>query len=275
MPFRFSRLHLLATLTGLAFAVSAPTSARAEHDAPLHEGGEHPLDEPLAWAFDGLKHIDKDIRDYSCTFVKRERVQGELLDREYIFTKVRHEPFSVYMYFLKPGTKKGNEVVYVEGENKGKMRAIAGSGIRRRFGVVSLVPDGPIAMEDNRYPITMTGFRVLVERLIELGEQDRKYGETEVQYYKNAKINGRTVTCIEVKHPKPRKEFRYHLARIFVDDEMQVPIRLEAYSWPTTDDGKPVLVEEYTYLNVKLNNGYTDEDFSYKNENYHFVSAAE
>jgi hypothetical protein len=275
MCFRFSRLRLLAVLTGLAWAVSAPTAARADNDAPLHEGGAHPLDEPLAWAYDGLKHVDSDIKDYSCTLVKRERVQGELLDREYIFTKVRHEPFSVYMYFLKPSAKKGNEVVYVEGENDGKMWAIAGTGFRRRIGVVSLVPDGPIAMEDNRYPITMTGFRVLVERLIELGEQDQKYGETEVQYYKNAKINGRTVTCIEVKHPKPRKEFRYHLARIFVDDEMQVPIRLEAYSWPTTEGGKPVLVEEYTYLNVKLNNGYTDEDFNYKNENYHFVSAAE
>lgn len=275
MSCRFSRLRFLAMSAGFACALAAATAAGADNDAPLHEGGPHPLDKPLAWAYDGLKHIDNDIQDYSCTLVKRERVQGVLLDREYIFTKVRHEPFSVYMYFLKPSTKKGNEVVYVEGANEDKMRAIAGSGLRRRFGVVSLVTDGPIAMEDNRYPITMTGFRVLVERLIELGEQDRKYGETEVKYYKNAKINGRVVTCIEVKHPKPRKEFRYHLARIFVDDEMQIPIRLEAYSWPTSDGGKPVLVEEYTYLNVKLNNGYTDEDFDYQNENYHFVSAAE
>ena len=36
------------------------------------------------------------------------------------------------------------------------------------------------------------------------------------------------------------------------------------------EGGKPVLSEEYTYLNVKLNNGFTDADFDVRNPNYQF-----
>ena len=33
---------------------------------------------------------------------------------------------------------------------------------------------------------------------------------------------------------------------------------------------KPELIEEYTYLNLKINNGFTDADFDTKNPNYSF-----
>ena len=33
---------------------------------------------------------------------------------------------------------------------------------------------------------------------------------------------------------------------------------------------EPELMEEYTYLNLKLNNGFTDADFDIKNPNYRF-----
>ena len=273
MTFQNISWRNLAILAGIVICLIANrSSVLAQGDAPSAEPGVHPLDKPLQWARDGLQRIDKSTKDYSCTLIKRERIKGELSSHEFIFTKVRHEPFSVYMYFLKPNAKKGNECIYVEGENEGKLWAIAGSGFKRRLGVVSLGVDSASAMEGNRYPVTMTGFRVLVERLIEMGETDKQYGECEVKYLKNAKINGRVCTCIQVTHPKRRKQFAYHIARIFLDDELQIPIRLEAYEWPSEKGGKPLLVEEYTYVNVKLNNGYDDLDFDIRNEKYHFIS---
>ena len=71
-------------------------------------------------------------------------------------------------------------------------------------------------------------------------------------------------------HPTPRKQFRFHLARVFIDDELQVPIRYEAYDWPKEQGGKPLLIEEYTYLKLDVNKGYTDEDFDEDNPNYKF-----
>ena len=68
----------------------------------------------------------------------------------------------------------------------------------------------------------------------------------------------------------PRRNFLFHLARIFVDDELNLPIRYESYDWPEKPGGPPELIEEYTYLNLKLNNGFTDADFDIRNPNYQF-----
>jgi hypothetical protein len=203
--------------------------------------------------------------------VKREQVNGKIGEEEYMFAKIRHRPLSVYMYFLKPQSLQGQEVIWIEGQNDGKMWA-HGTGIQKVFGTVSLNPTGPIAMKGNRYPITEIGILNLVERLVEIGEQDAQYGECEVKFIPGAKINDRVCTCIQVVHPVPRRNFRFYLARIFVDDELNVPIRFESYDWPDSQGGQPKLIEQYTYLNLKLNNGFTDADFDYRNPQYQFPS---
>jgi len=52
---------------------------------------------------------------------------------------------------------------------------------------------------------------------------------------------------------------------------MKIPLRYAAYFWPATPGSEelPVL-EEYTYLNVKLNVGLADADFNPNNPNYNF-----
>ena len=231
---------------------------------------EHPLMPVLRWGQKSLKTVEK-IQDYSTTMVKRERIDGKIGDPEYMFLKVRHKPLSVYMYFLKPDHLKGQEVLWIQGQNNGKMWGHA-QGIRKVFGTVPLDPTGPIAMKGNRYPITEIGLLNLVRRLIEEGEKDTQYGECEVKYFQGAKINGRSCTCIQVVHPVPRRNFQFHLARIFVDDEYSLPIRFEAYDWPTQQGGQPELIEEYTYVNIKMNNGLTDADFDLRNPAYGFKS---
>ena len=170
---------------------------------------------------------------------KRERIGGKLLDYEYMFVKLRQKPFSVYMYFLGPADVKGQEVIYVEGQNNGNMWA-HGVGIKNTmFGTVSLKPDGPVAMQNQRYPLTELGILNMTRRLVEVGEDNKHYGECEVKFYEGAKINGRVCTCIEVVHPVPRRNFVFHLARIFVDKELNLPIRYESYDWPKEPGGPP------------------------------------
>ena len=143
-------------------------------------------------------------------------------------------------------------------------------GLERTIGTLSLKPDGPVAMRNQRYPITELGILNMTERLVEVGEDNKRFGECEVKYYEGAKINGRVCTMIEVIHPVPRRNFVFHLARIFVDKELNLPIRYESFDWPREPGGPPELMEEYTYLNLKLNNGYTDADFDIRNANYKF-----
>lgn len=253
--------------------VTAPATGAAKavegHDTLLPLPGEHPMLPALRWAKTGIEDL-RSVNDYSATLVKRERIDGVLGEHQYMFCKVRHKPFSVYLCFLSPTSVKGQEVIYVDGVNEGKMKAHT-VGLRDSIvGTVSLDPRGRIAMQGQRYPITETGVLTLTERLVEIGQHDSQFGECVYKAYRGAKVNGRSCTCLQFTHPVPRKEFRFHLARIFVDEELNLPIRYESYEWPREKGGKPPLTEEYTYLDMKLNNGFTDMDFDTKNPNYKF-----
>ncbi len=216
---------------------SAQAATLAAPKLGVGAANEHPLMPTLRWAYAGMSNIEK-IQDYSATVAKRERIGGKVLDYEYMFVKLRHQPYSVYMYFVGPPEVKGREVLYVQGQNDGLMWAHEAPGLKNTmFGTVRIRPDGPVAMRNQRYPLTELGILNLTRRLVEVGEKDVKYGECEVKYIEGAKINGRECTCIEVVHPEPRRNFLFHLARIFVDKELNLPIRYESYDWPKEKGG--------------------------------------
>jgi hypothetical protein len=241
--------------------------------------GAHALDPALDMAREGLVRIRHDIRDYTCTIAKRERVGDVLMDYEYMFAKIRNGkevdgrevvPFSVYLYFLKPVEIKGREVIYVAGQNEGKLCAHEGGTKGKFLPTVWLLPNGPFAMRGQRYPITDLGIENMVVKLIEKGETLKTFPNLEVKFYQNAKVNGRVCTCIQLMHPERAPEQDFNVARIYIDDELKLPIRYEAYDWPKTAGGSPELLEEYTYIDLKLNVGLTDADFDVKNSNYAF-----
>jgi hypothetical protein len=239
----------------------------------------HPLDPALRLAYEGQERIRLHINDYTAVIAKRERLDGVLPpEPEFMFAKIRNRkldasgrivtPFSVYMRFLAPEEKKDREAIYVEGANNGKIVA-HGTGVQGLF-TVSLDPRGKLAMAGNRYPITDLGMDHMIAELIKKGERDRQRGEIEVQFFKNAKIDDRTCTCLTVTHPEKRDYFDFNVAQIFIDDELNVPIRYAAYQWPTKPGDGPQLDEEYTYLDMKLNVGLTDADFDPRNPDYDF-----
>ncbi len=239
----------------------------------------HPLDPALQIAYGSLKHVRDHIVDYSAIMIKQERIDGVLTDPEYMGVKVRNRkiengvvrtPFSVYIAFLKPATVKGREVIYVENANDGNVVAHEG-GMKGRFlPTVNLDPNGMLAMRGQRYPITEMGIENLVVKLIEKGERDRKRDECEVQFLQGAKVEGRSCTVLTVRHPVERPYFDFHEAQIFIDDELKVPVRYAAYTWPRSPGGEKELLEEYTYIHLKLNVGLTDADFDRKNPKYKF-----
>ncbi|MBN1909159.1 MAG: DUF1571 domain-containing protein [Pirellulales bacterium] len=252
-----------ATPTPLPTPKSSPVSSERRPN-------EHPLMPALRWANQGLIEMDRDLQDYSATLLKRERIDGKLGEQQWMYIKVRHKPYSVYMYFAGPASVQGQEVIYVEGANDGKMWAHP-NGLRHKIvGTVSLKPTSALAMKDQRYPITELGVRNLVRRLIEVGNNDSKYGECEVKFRDDLKIKDRACTCIQVVHPVPRRNFLFHIARIYVDKELNVPIRYASFDWPKETGGEPELIEEYTYLDLKKNVGFTDADFDIRNPNYRF-----
>jgi hypothetical protein len=228
--------------------------------------GEHPLMPALRVATKALSHIDSNIQGYTATMVKQERIGGVLGEQEAAFIKVRHQPFGVYMFFLKPN--QGQECLYIDAPDgsKGMLQA-RGAGFKRRLGVFELDPEGSLAMKGQKYPIMKLGVRKLTTELIDVATADSKFGECEV-HTSQCTMQDRPVTMIEVVHPVPRASFRFHKAQVFIDNELQIPVRYAAYLWPAAPGGEPVLEEAYTYLNVKVDNNLTDLDFDRNNPNY-------
>jgi hypothetical protein len=224
--------------------------------------GEHPLKPVLRTLKSCQEEIDRNVHDYSCTLKKRERVEGELGDYQFIFMKVMHQPFSVYMSFIKPYA--GREVVYVDGQNNGKMLVLE-AGFTRMLGKIPLDPNGTKAMSGQRHPITDVGMRNLTNKLTKMWESELQFAECNVTAVPGKKVEGRPATLVQVVHPTARQNFKFHIARLFLDEELKVPVHFDAFLWPTQDGGQPQLEESYTYSNLKVNNGFTARDFDPNN----------
>lgn len=246
-----------------AVAAATPTAPPPAALDFAQQPGEHPLGPVIRVCRASLDELAKNIHDYSCTFIKQERIDGELGEPQHIFMKVRHQPFSVYMSFLKPHT--GREVLWVAGQNNGEMVVMEAGFRRKLLGKMNLDPQGSVAMNGQKYPITRVGIQNLTAQLLKQFEADSRYGECEVSHKTDVKLGGRTTTMVQITHPIARQNFRAHVARLFFDNELRIPIHYDAYTWPQQTGGQPPLEERFTYANLKINNGFTARDFDAHN----------
>jgi len=254
---------------------ASPSTAEAPRVANIVQAPpveEHPLIPVIRWAERERPKIAA-IRDYTALMDKQENIGGDVQEAQVMEIKVRHEPFSVYIKFGYPPHLVGQQAIFVKGKNDNKLIA-HGVGVQRVAGTQKLDPNGFFAMKGNKYPITEMGILNLVDKLLEVGYKDSKFGECEVTYHENVKFGtgdtARECTVIQVRHPVPRPHFMFYVARIFVDKELNLPIRYESYDWPRRAGETPKLIEAYTYRKLNINVGLTDADFDHTNPVYAF-----
>lgn len=240
----------------------------------------HPLDQAVEIARTSLAQMQAKVVDYTAILAKRESINGSLGSPSYMNVKFRSgrqlangtsTPFSIYMKFLRPKGSAGREVIWVEGQNKNNLLVHEPKGMpligNRTF---SLDPTGFMAMKGQRYPIYKAGVENLIINLIEKAERDRAAGPCVCNYREGANINKRPCSCIELVHPDRQAPYEFHKALVYIDNELNIPVRYEAYDWPAYAGGETPLIEEYTYYNIKVNVGLTDLDFDTKNPAYKF-----
>jgi len=229
--------------------------------------GEHPIEPIIRWAESRIGEL-RAVEDYDCTFTKREIVDDELQNRETIYMRVRHEPFSVYLNFLAPSSYRGKEVLFVENQNQGRLKAHL-TGIKRFVGSRSLSPTSSLAMRGNRYPITEIGILNLTERMIEAGKAERALPNCVVNLG-TSKVGNQPCVQIEVLHPVREPQQRFQRALIYIDEQYNLPIRYVAYGWQTDTAASPEPYEEYTYTDLHFNCGLNDRHFHAGNPEYKF-----
>ncbi len=219
------------------------------------------MDEPIRLLTEAQKSF-ANVSDYTCTIVKKERINGELTPDHVIDMSVRNEPFSVYLHWLGPREKNGQEACYVAGRNDGKMR-VRSPGLLGAVGFVSIDPTDPRALKTSRHAITEAGIGNLLQRFADRWQVERKLNVTQVKVGEYD-YNKRRCVRVETIHPtNPDNQFLCYRTVLYFDKESRLPIRVEGYDWPAADgDTKGPLVELVNYTNLRLNVGLPDDTFN-------------
>lgn len=258
-------------------AMAVPKQSAMPMDSP----GKAALRRGLDMARQSLEISRSEVNDYTAILVKRERIGEVTGEHEYMQIKVRNrkvsggqliQPFSVYISFLKPSSVKGREVIYVENRNDGKLIAHEGGFKGRFLPTVSLPVDGMLAMRGQRYPMTEIGIENMIIKLIERGEKALMHEDVTCEFRKGAKLKDRVCTVLEVTQPTQRPDAEFYQAQVFMDDQLNMPIRYVAYDWPSRSGAPGDVIEEYNYLNLQVNVGLTDADFDPYSKAYNFYS---
>jgi hypothetical protein len=220
------------------------------------------MEEPLRLIAEARRSF-QGVKDYTCVFVKREQIKGQLQPENQMAMKVRNQPFSVHLRWLSPKAQVGQEACFVAGRNNGMMR-VRSPGLLGAIGWVSMDPKDPRAQEASRRSITEAGIGNLIERLAQRWEHERKVGLTQVRIGEY-EFSKRRCTRVETTHPdNSGGQYQTYRTVVYFDKETNLPVRIEAYDWPTpkgNPDGE--LLESYSYVNLRFNIGLGDEAFNY------------
>ena len=210
--------------------------------------------DPIQLLESALEAYERWVRDYTCTFRKQERI-GETLRAEQVMTvSMREKPFSVMMAMKTPG--KADRVIFVEGQNDGKLVARPSGKIARLFArSVKLPIDGPRAAAFSRRRIDQFGFRKALELALQYHRLARERGHaTEVVFEGESTVNERPAVKIVRKLPDDAT-YPDQALEIYLDKELLLPLLL------ICRDGAGRLLGRYAYSDLRLNVGLTDRDF--------------
>ncbi len=195
------------------------------------------------------------FQDYTCTFVKQERIGGRVGDQQTIAVQFTDKPFRVGMAWTE-NPPIGDRVLYVEGRYDNHMLVRPAAKLARMFvPTAKRLPDSPEVLKSTLRPVNLFGFRRSIESLIEVYEQARTRGELREEFGGYAEVGGRPVIVLNRYLPNAH-DYPAHLTKIYIDTEYLLPIMVEGYGW--NDDE---FLCRYVYRDMKFNVGLTGGDF--------------
>ncbi len=240
-------------------------------DTPVSEDSFEKLlrDDPFAGLVESRDRLIRDARDYTCTFVKQERIDGAITEEQEANIKFRAEPFSVVMDFTR-NAGLANRVVYVKGKWRDEsadegLRELAvcqpGKGLSMFVKSIKQPIHGLLARKTSRRAIDEFGFRRALDLLIEYSQKAKDAGELELTFVGKTRFDGRDVWLVRrtLPYTGPGGAYPDRVANIYVDCERLVPVAVYTYS--DSAESPDQLLGKYEYRNVRFNVGLTDADF--------------
>jgi hypothetical protein len=259
--------------------IHSRTTLKGEHlkrnqsqpSGPETAGAETVTEEPVARALRTIKNClaqFETVTDYTCKFYKREQIHGRMTPLHVMEMKARTQPKSIYFKFEEP--YKGREAIYVEGRNAGKILAHDVGFTKFLAGTLEIEPTSARAMAENRHPITDAGIGALIQTVSQRWAAELSTEESILLFDENMTIGPRRCLMVESIHPHRHDHFLFYKVRLFIDSELNLPIRFEGYDWPKEKGAPAELLEEYSYIDLRLNVGLGELDFDTANRAYSF-----
>lgn len=219
--------------------------------------------DPLGFLRFCLRSVERGVRDYRCTFMKKERLPRGMTEEQVIAVWYRDDPFSVRMEWLE-NAGRASVVTFVEGRwrSGGQQQAnVIPSGIFGFLAPGGVKRDihGKDMRESSRRTIDQFGFRNSLKLIIKCCELAESDPYCSLEYQGRAVRTGRECFRFERRLPyrEPGGAWPDHLLRFYIDVERLVPVAVFAYSDATGDR----LLGSYISKDVELNVGLGDSDF--------------
>lgn len=265
------------TVTGTAPVEAGPSSPPAESEpfrlqafleSKLAESPQLALAAFRQWVEERLPAIEA-IPTYTADFYKQERLEGDLGPLMHMAIKAGHGPFRVYVRHLEPDRLNGQEAIYIDGKNNGRLIG-HGVGLKKILGTLKLKPDSSLAMEGNKYPITHIGILHMARKTCERIDTELGVGSPEVHIRFGQLVDGRSCTAVELRRSSAVADDDFAFDRRYFDDEYLVPTRYEQYGWSEEPGAEAPLLEFYEYRNLRLGAELPANAFDTKNPDYKF-----
>lgn len=223
--------------------------------------------DPMALARLARERCERELRDYTCLFLKQERISGKLGDLEEIEVRYRDNPLSVYMIWKRNASAAARvlfqDTAQFVNDRGEKLARVEPAGVLIRLIVADILMPihGERARQTSRRSIDEFGFEstlALLERYNQLGAER---GVLDYRYQGEGEIDGRP-TFVFVRHlPYGGPDGLYPDAKmvLHLDQEWLLPTAVYSYA---DHEGK-VLLGSYVHKQVRLNPGLGADAFAF------------
>ncbi len=251
----FRESRYISVMGGKAFGKNAPdvvseieTLAKSNHIALLEKC---------------LKNYEASYRDFTCTFIKQERIRGTLKAEQHINVKHLTTPFSVSLQWTRSAPTFSDAVLYVEGKYDNQFLA-------RLTGLIGLIvpsrlekPESDLAMKNTLRSVNQFGFGRSLKSLIDVYKQADKAGDLKTSFGGYAQVGGNAEKKIPgrkclvlIRHLPAKDDYPAYKTVTYIDVDYLVPLCIEGFDW----DNK--LLCRYLYRDLKFNVALTPDDFT-------------
>ena len=217
-------------------------------------------------ASDRIEAVD----GYTATMYRQERIGGTLGPEQVLRIKVSHRPFSVYLHFDSPN--RGKEAIFRDGSFDDQIIAHDGGWTRHLIPRIKLDPHGPLALADNRHPITEVGLAHLSRKLLHFRELDLDDPHAGTVLDRTVDEQGLCWYRSIHTHAVDTGDRPFAYVEVHYSPELLIPVQIASYDWPSEGhDGADLrLAEHYVYEDIDLDVPLTAFDFDPSNPDYEF-----